>query len=196
MLCLLLLSGAGRACAGARQASGAVDAQPGMARDLDGRRVRLMPQADGQAVVLVFVASDCPISNRYLPQLVRLRKSLAGQGVAFWFVYPNLTESIAGIRAHQAGYGASGEVLRDDDRALARLTGAKVTPEASVLVRRGEELRVMYTGRIDDRYLSIGSERPQATRHELEAAIEAVLAGRPVSAPGGPPVGCGIVGTR
>ena len=167
-----------------------------VAHDLDGRAVRLAPAQNGDVVVLVFVASDCPISNRYLPELTRLQKTVAAEKGTFWFVYPNLTETDAAIRAHQATYGAAGDVLRDEDQALARLTGAKVTPEAAVLVRHGAEMRVVYTGRIDDRYLSIGNERPQATRHELVKAIQAAMAGRSVPGPGGPPVGCGIVGTR
>lgn len=119
-----------------------------IARDVDGHAVRLMPTADGRVVVLVFVASDCPISNRYLPQLVRLRQAVTAQKGTFWFVYPNLTETAAAIRAHQATFGATGDVLRDQDQRLARLTGAKVTPEAAVLVRHGAEMRVGYTGRI------------------------------------------------
>ena len=42
-------------------------------------------------------------------------------------------------------------------------------------------------GRIDNRYLSLGTERPQATHHDLEEAIRAVLAGKLVPQPGGPP---------
>ncbi len=156
----------------------------------------LLPAADGRVVVLVFVASDCPISNRYLPELVRLRETVAAQGVPFWFVYPNLTETAATVRSHQHTYSARGDALRDPDQQLARLTGARVTPEAAILVRQGTALRVAYAGRIDDRYLSIGQERPQATRHDLAEAIQAAIAGRPVAPPAGPAVGCGIVGTR
>jgi hypothetical protein len=71
-----------------------------------------------------------------------------------------------------------------------------VTPESAVLVadKAGAEgFKIAYVGRIDDRYVAFGKERPQATRHDLEAAISAVLSGRAVEPPGGPPVGCGIV---
>ena len=123
-----------------------------IARDVDEKPVALLPAVDGRVVVLVFVASDCPISNRYLPELVRLRKTVTAEGVTFWFVYPNLTGAAATVRAHQRTYGASGDVLRDDPQELARLTGAKVTPKAAVLVRRGGVLQVVYAGRIDDRW--------------------------------------------
>jgi hypothetical protein len=46
---------------------------------------------------------------------------------------------------------------------------------------------------VDDRYFSLGRERPQAGRHDLEAAIRAAVAGKPVPQPGGPPVGCSVV---
>jgi hypothetical protein len=54
-------------------------------------------------------------------------------------------------------------------------------------------LREVYRGRIDDRYLSIGQERPQPQQHDLEAAISATLADKPVPQSGGPPIGCSIV---
>ena len=174
-------------------------AQTGVSgRDLSGRPVRLLGRSGSRAVVLFFVATDCPISNRYLPEMKRLKQEFAGSGVGFWFVYPNVTESGAAIRAHQAAYAAGDQMLTDPKQELARLTGAKITPEAAVLVPDGTggELRPVYVGRVDDRYVSIGNERPQATRHDLERAIAAMLAGQPVAGPGGPAVGCGIVSVK
>ena len=194
---LALLCGLRSICAAADSPRASQSTAPQfLAHDVDGNSVPLLPAAGGQVAVLVFVASDCPISNRYLPELVRLRSAVTAQGVAFWFVYPNLTDTAATVHAHQRTYGATGDVLRDGDQKLARLTGAKVTPEAAILVRHGADLQVVYAGRIDDRYLSIGKERPQATRHDLVEAIQAAVAGRSVAAPAGPAVGCGIVGTR
>jgi hypothetical protein len=67
------------------------------------------------------------------------------------------------------------------------------TPEAAVFVPDGSGWREVYHGRIDDRYLSFGHERPHATQHDLELAIGAALAHRPVPPPGGDPVGCAIM---
>jgi hypothetical protein len=39
--------------------------------------------------VLVFVRTDCPISNRYAPELRRLQDRFAPRGMAFWLVYPD-----------------------------------------------------------------------------------------------------------
>jgi hypothetical protein len=54
-------------------------------------------------------------------------------------------------------------------------------------------LREIYRGRVDDRYVSLGRERPFARKHDLEDAVRAILSNRPVPPPGGPPVGCSIV---
>ena len=49
-----------------------------------------------------------------------------------------------------------------------------------------------YTGRIDDRYSAVGIERAQATRHDLEDAIAATLAGKAVKQKFTQAVGCYI----
>ena len=139
----------------------ALAAGPAFGTDVAGRKVALAGGKDQRAVVLLFVASDCPISNRYAPEIARLEREFAGRGVGFWVVYPNLIETAATIRAHQAAFGlnsdGAGRVLRDPGQELARWTGAKVTPEAAVLVpEAGGGLHVVYAGRLDDRYLHIG----------------------------------------
>ena len=52
---------------------------------------------------------------------------------------------------------------------------------------------VLWHGRIDDRYLTFGTQRPAATRHDLADALNAALAGRQPTAPAAPPVGCAIL---
>ena len=165
--------------------------------DLHGMPIAQLASPGVRAIVLFFVATDCPISNRYVPEIQRLEKEFSRRDVVFWLVYPNATETADGVVGHQANFGLTGASLaRPTDRLMA-LAAATVTPEAVVLApspgQGTEPLKAVYTGRIDDRYLEIGRERPQAAQHDLEEAIKAVLGGRPALAPGGPPVGCGIV---
>ena len=160
--------------------------------DLNGHPV-MLSQSTAPAIVLFFTASDCPISNRYEPEMLRLEKEFAPSGVEFWWVYPNPEDTVTTIRRHEVQFPGSAHVIRDTQQTLIQSAHATVTPEAAIFVRRSGTLREVYHGRIDDRYISFGEERPQAMHHELEAAIAAVLAGRPVRQPGGPPVGCSIV---
>jgi hypothetical protein len=160
--------------------------------DLDGRPVTLA-SPESRAVVLFFAASDCPIANRYVPEVQRLTREFEPLGVRVWFVYPNPGDSAKVVRAHNLEFSITAHSALDTRHSLTRMAHATTTPEAAVFVPHGEELREVYRGRIDDRYLSLGTERPQATRHDLEDAIRAVLAGKPVPQPGGPPIGCSIV---
>ncbi len=161
--------------------------------DLQGKPVARLAASGAQAVVLFFIATDCPISNRYAPEIDRLKKKFAGKPVVFWLVYPNATETMEGVLHHQAAFSLVGATLVRPSPGFVAQTQATVTPEAAVLVPEGSGWRTVYAGRIDNRYVDIGRERPRATRHDLEDAVEAVLAHQPVVPAGGPPVGCGIV---
>jgi hypothetical protein len=138
---------------------------------------------------MLFVRSDCPISNRYAPELQRIHEQFADRGVAFWLVYPDPDESPEAIRRHFAEYAHPGRPTRDPHHAFVRTTGATVTPEAAVFDRDG---RLVYVGRIDDRFVDFGKARAAPTRRDLIDAIEATLAGRPVEPARTRAVGCFI----
>jgi hypothetical protein len=164
-----------------------------LAVDLDGRPVTQLSSPGSRAVVLFFAASDCPVSNRYIPEIQRLTRQFERSGVRVWFVYPNPGDNANVVRAHHLEFAITASTAIDNAQSLTRMAHATITPEAAVFVPQGSELHEVYRGRIDDRYLSLGLERPQATHHDLEEAIRAVLAGKPVPQPGGPSIGCSIV---
>jgi hypothetical protein len=175
----------------------AQQASSGYGYNMNGQPVTRLAGLDTEVIVLFFVASDCPISNRYIPEIRGLEDKFAGKNVVFWFVYPNVGETSDGVRQHEAAYGAEKHILLDPDHRLVGLTHAKLTPESAILVpeRPGADtLRTVYHGRIDNRYIQFGQERPKATQHDLERAIDDVLQHRVVEQPNGPAVGCGIIG--
>lgn len=158
--------------------------------DLDSRLVDPFQTAPGEkAIAFLFISVDCPISNRYAPEVHRLHEAFAARGVAFRLVYPNPAESPATIRGHLKDYSLPASALRDPQQALAKLVQATITPEAALYSAQGRRL---YLGRIDDRYVSLGLERPAATRHDLEDALVATLAGTRISSPTTQAVGCFI----
>jgi hypothetical protein len=177
--------------------SGAQRTQLTYGYNLNGQPVTSLGAPGTKAIVLFFVASDCPISNRYIPELRHLEDKFSVQHVVFWFVYPNVGETPEGVRQHEVSYGREKNILLDQHHQLVALTRAKVTPESAILVPEhagAEALRTIYHGRIDDRFLQIGQERPSATQHDLERALVEVLQHRPVQQANGPAVGCGITG--
>ena len=167
-----------------------------LAVDLSGNPITQLAPAGARATVLFFAASDCPISNRYIPEMQRLAKQYEPLGVRVWFVYPNPGDDAQAIRAHNMEFAITANTALDTRQNLMLLAHATVTPEVAVLVPERGSLHLVYRGRIDDRYLALGTERPQATHHDLEEAIRAVLAGEPVPPPGGPPIGCSIVARK
>jgi hypothetical protein len=161
-------------------------------RDLDGRIVDPFAAGNRPAYVFVFTRTDCPISNRYAPDLARLQERFGPRGVTFALVYPGDAPPDA-IREHLRQYRYPFAALRDPDFSFASAVGATVTPEVAVFDAR-RTLR--YLGRIDDRYTSAGSMRPAATRRNLEDALESILAGRPVPNHKTPAIGCLIADLR
>ena len=164
-----------------------------LAMDLAGHPVDRLAPPGARAVVLFFTASDCPIASRYIPEIERLDREFSSQGVHFWWVYPNPGDTSEVVRRHQQQFSIHAAVLLDTEQRLTAIAHATITPEVAVLVPTGTTWREVYRGRIDNRYVSLGQERPTATRHDLEDALRALIAGRPAPAPGGPPVGCSIV---
>lgn len=150
--------------------------------DFTGKPVQLFDKT----TVLIFVRSDCPISNRYAPELQRLYREYSPRA-AFYLVYPDRAETAEGIQKHMAEYGYTFGALRDPDFSLVKLAKAHVTPEAAVISASGE---LLYHGRIDDRYVDFGKFRTEPTTHDLEDALQAVLAGKPVKVASTHAIGC------
>jgi len=155
--------------------------------DLEGREVDPLADDRTPVTVFLFTRADCPISNRYAPEVRRLHERLAPRGVRFWLVYPDPAATAEAIRAHLAEYGYPMGALRDPRHILVRATGARVTPEAAVFARgRG----LVYHGRIDDRFPGFGQARAEPSSRDLEQAVEAALDGREVATPVTQAVGC------
>ena len=172
---------------------GVAQAQSLHAIDLQGREVERLATAGTRVVVLIFAATDCPISNRYIPEIARLNRELAAQDVAFWWVFPNPGDPLATVQKHVHDYSITTPVLIDSHQDLVRMAKVAVTPEAAVFAVKNGNLREVYHGRIDDRYIAFGKERPQATHHDLEEVIQATLAGRPIPQSHHGPIGCSII---
>ena len=154
--------------------------------------------AGTRAIVFLFTSTDCPISNRYAPDLRRLAEEFGPKGVVFRLIYPNPADEADAIRDHMRAFGYVGAAesgphesflaLRDGKQVLAKFVGATITPEAAVYAGG----RIVYRGRIDDRYVDLGLERPAPTRRDLAEALGSVIAGRAVAQPKTQAVGCYI----
>lgn len=143
--------------------------------------------SSARARVFLFLRTDCPITNRYAPELQRIAGEFRGKQVDFWLVYPDPAETDANIKTQMAEYKLPGTALHDPHHQFAKRAEATVSPQAAVFDKSGH---LVYSGRIDDRYVDFGKARQQPTSHDLEAAIFATLDGKPVAEPKTHAVGC------
>jgi peroxiredoxin len=125
------------------------------------------------AVVLFFIGAECPVSNGYAPEMTRLAEVFGPRGIGFFGIHTDPEITSRSAVGHAAEYGLPFPILLDPHQKVARQAGVRVTPEAVVVLPGGE---VLYRGRIDDRYSPGGQRRPEARAHDLELALQAILA--------------------
>ncbi len=99
---------------------------------LDGTPADPFQKSPGKVIVLVFVRTDCPISNRYAPAIQRINAKYKAKA-AFWLVYPDKSESAEKIRQHEREYSYKLPALRDPQRGRAR--NAPTTHELEDAIR-------------------------------------------------------------
>src|SRR5438094_9866403 len=69
---------------------------------------------DKKAVVVVFIGTQCPVNNAYMPKLVELEKSYRDKGVQFVAINANEHDSLETIKVHARKFGLRFPVLRDE----------------------------------------------------------------------------------
>ena len=156
--------------------------------DLNGKQANPFEMAGGKPLVLIFVRTDCPVSNRYAPTIEALTRKYIGRALVA-LVYPDKTETPADIEKHLHDYSYKNTALRDTQHDLVKVSKVEITPEAAVFNGKGQ---LIYHGRIDNWYKDFGHARSAPTTHELDEAIQAALnSANPVPASVGG-VGCYI----
>jgi peroxiredoxin len=141
-----------------------------------------LAEAKGKkATLLFFIATDCPISNFYAPEIQRICKQYGSKGIACYLVYPDPDITLTAAQKHAREYGYTCTVLLDPAHRLVQRAGATITPQAIALAPGGKVL-----------YVDFGKRRYAATRHDLRQALDAIVQGKPVSHPFTPAIGCFI----
>jgi peroxiredoxin len=159
------------------------ESDPAMA-DLDGAQRHPLDAGGKEASVLIFYWQDCPICNSYAPEFNRICAQYTNFNFYIVQVDPDLT--VAAAKTHARQYGLRAPVLLDSRHRLVRLADATATPEAVIF---GKTKNILYRGRIDNLYPTLGTRRMEATEHDLRDALDAIAAGKPVTHQP-PPIGC------
>jgi peroxiredoxin len=160
-------------------------------RDPSGRLVRLADFDAAPALVVVFMCNHCPYVQHVAAGLAQLGTDLAERGVAMVGISSNDVarypqdgpEEMAKQAAH---HGWTFPYLFDESQQVALAYGAACTPDTFVF---DGPRRLVYRGQLDRARPS--NDLP-VTAADVRAAVEAVLAGTPVSADQIPAMGCSI----
>jgi peroxiredoxin len=157
-------------------------------RDFGGKTHRLADLGDKQAVVIVYLGTECPLAKMYAPRLAQLASRFEASNVAFLAINANQQDSLSELAAYSKTHGLNFPLLKDVGNVVADQMGAQRTPEVFLL---DKDRVVRYWGRIDDQYV-VGRQREAATRHDLAVAIEELLAGKSISVATTEAPGCHI----
>ncbi len=152
--------------------------------DVHGKKHSLTDHKDAKAIVLMFIATQCPVSNAYNERMAALERDYASKDIVFIGINSNKQESVEEIKEHAEKNGFRFPILKDHKNIVADKLEASVTPEIYVL---NGSLDVLYHGRIDD-----SQREPKVSSKDLRTALEEILAGKPVSTATTKSFGCTI----
>jgi len=156
-----------------------------------------LPGTDGKAhgpasplpLVVVFPSTECPYVLATQARINAYAKQFAGKVTVLAInandVDTHAKESLAEMQAQAKGQGFVFPYLKDAPQAVTRAFGAVCTPDFFLFDRTR---KLVYRGRMDDNW----RDAAQVKVRDLEAATEALLAGRPIATEQPPSRGCSI----
>lgn len=152
--------------------------------DADGKEHSLSALKGKHGSVLIFVATQCPVSNAYNERMEKMAQDYKARGITVIGINSNVSENADAVKAHASANKLTFPILKDPGNKIADRLGATKTPEAYVLDASN---KLVYHGRIDN---SRDASGVNAT--ELRDALEAILAGKPVAKTTAMAFGCTI----
>jgi hypothetical protein len=139
----------------------------------------------------MFICRHCPFVKHVQRELARIGRDYAGHDVGIVAIssndasaYPADAPASLAEMARELEFAFP--LCHDESQHVARAYGAACTPDFFVYDR---ERRLAYRGQLDDS--RPGNDVP-VTGRDLRAALDALLAGKPVDAAQKPSIGCNI----
>ncbi len=157
-------------------------------KDTKGQTHSLLQAKGPKATAVIFIATQCPYSNAFTHVMAELHQEYQAKGIQFIGINANKTEPVKEVGEHAAQHGLKFLVLKDEGNVVADKLGAQVTPEVFLL---DKNMKLQYHG-------ALGNSRnpttnpDEAKSDEVRAALDAVLAGRPVATSTTKAFGCTI----
>jgi len=155
--------------------------------DVTGKKISLADLRGTKATVVVFLSFECPVSTSYSPVLTEMKKRYADRGVTFVGICAGESETAASIAKRIAEFSLGFPVYCDNHGLAIAAFKAEKTPEAFVLDHNSV---LCYRGRVDDAFAARLKRNQQIKSHDLENALDEIIAGKAVSHPVTEAIGC------
>jgi len=152
--------------------------------DYNGNEHSLSDYKESKAIVIIFVATECPVSNAYNTRMEKLFNEYSPKDIAFLGINSNKSESVNRIKEHAKKNGLTFTILKDEKNIIADEFEASFTPEVYVL---NSEFNILYHGRIDN-----SRKESEVVTSDLKNALDEILDGKEVSKKETKAFGCTI----
>ena len=152
--------------------------------DYNGKEHSLSDYKESKAIVIIFVSTQCPVSNAYNTRMESLAKEYSSKDVTFLGINSNKAESSEDIKEHAEENGFTFTILKDKNNVIADEFDASFTPEVYVLNGNNE---VLYHGRIDN-----SKKEADVETQDLKNALDEILSGKNVTNSSTKAFGCTI----
>jgi peroxiredoxin len=153
---------------------------------------RSLDQVKGEHGLLVmFICRHCPFVKHVENELAAIGKDFVGKGVGIVAISSNdadcySEDSPPALRQQAEKVGFNFPYLYDESQDVARAYDATCTPDFFLF---DKHLKLVYRGQLDD---SRPGNTVPVTGRDLRLAIDALIAGKPISADQRPSIGCNI----
>ncbi len=144
-----------------------------------------------KALVVAFICRHCPYVQHVKKALASIGKDYEDKDVAFVAIssndaaaFPDDAPERLSEMAREEGF--TFPFLYDETQKVARAYTAVATPDIFIF---DKDQKLVYRGQFDDTRPNSGKE---ATGADVRAALDALIAGQPVSKEQKPAIGCGI----
>lgn len=153
-------------------------------RDTLGHSIQPGPAPGKTMSAVIFLGTDCPISQQYTRTLSNLSQRYPE--VRFIGIFTKWAKT-KHIRQFCSTYQLPFEMYKDHKHQIVQKLGAIAMPEVFLLAPNGE---ILYSGAIDNWFFALGKHRQEPSEHYLEAAIKAARQHQPAPVKRTEPVGC------
>ena len=163
-------------------------------KNVDGKMVSMADYKKAKGFIVTFTCNTCPYSVAYEDRIIALHNKYAPKGYPVIAINPNDAtaspkDSYADMQQRAKEKNFPFPYLHDETQEITKAYGATRTPHLYVVQKQQDgKYKVAYIGTIDDN----SRDASKVEKKYAEAALNELVAGKPVSQPTTKAIGCTI----